>query len=231
MAARRIWGDDDPIGRVVIAGFGATMAPHTIVGVAADVPVRSPNDIEPVVYQRTHDFAPIVLARTSAPAAISAVRAAAMAIDPGVTLDARPLADNVRDALGASIAAGWIAWAIGGLGLVLAAVGACGAFAFAVEERRTEIGIRLALGARAAHVLGLVLTSARTAVVGGLAVGGGLAAAVAVAMQRFLYGLSPFDPMAYVLVAGVLSVAAGLATWVPARRALRVDPAVTLRGD
>jgi predicted permease len=231
MAARRIWGDDDPIGRVVIAGFGATMAPHTIVGVAADVPVRSPNDIEPVVYQRTHDFAPIVLVRTSAPAAISAVRAAAMAIDPGVTLDARPLADNVRDALGASIAAGWIAWAIGGLGLVLAAAGACGAFAFAVEERRTEIGIRLALGARAAHVLGLVLTSARTAVVGGLAVGGGLAAAVAVAMQRFLYGLSPFDPMAYVLVAGVLSVAAGLATWVPARRALRVDPAVTLRGD
>ena len=53
----------------------------------------------------------------------------------------------------------------------------------------------------------------------------------AIVMRRFLYGLSPFDPMAYALVAGVLIVAAGLATWVPARRAVRVDPAVTLRGE
>jgi hypothetical protein len=215
----------------VLAGFGAAMAPHTIVGVAADVPVRSLNEIEPVVYQRINGFASVVLARTSAPAAISAVHAAALAIDPDVTLVTRPLADNVRDSLSVAMTAGWIAWAIGGLGLVLAAAGACGAFAFAVEERRKEIGIRLALGARSAHVLGLVLANARTPVMVGVAAGGGLAVMAAVVMRRFLYGLSPFDPMAYALVAGVLSVAAGLATWLPARRAVRVDPAVTLRGE
>jgi predicted permease len=231
MAARQMWGGDDPIGKVVLAGFGTSMAPHTIVGVAADVPVRSLNEIEPVVYQRTDGFAPVVLVRTSAPAAISAVQAAALAIDPDVTLVARPLADSVRDSLNVAMTAGWIAWMIGGLGLVLAAAGACGAFAFAVEERRKEIGIRLALGARAAQILGLVLASARTAVVGGIMIGGGLAVTVAVVMRRFLYGLSPFDPMAYALVAGVLCLAAGLATWVPARRAVRVDPAVTLRGE
>lgn len=231
MAARQIWGSDDPVGKVVLAGFGTAMEPQTIVGVTADVPVRSPNALEPVVYQRTNDFAPVVLVRTSAPAPISAVQAAAAAIDPDVTLVVRPLADNVRDSLSIAITAGWIAWSIGGLGLVLAAAGACGAFAFAVEERRKEIGIRLALGARTAQILSLVLSSARTAVVGGIAVGGGLAAAGAVVMRRFLYGLSPFDPTAYVLVAGVLGVAAGLATWVPARRAVRVDPAVTLRSE
>jgi hypothetical protein len=231
MAARQIWGGDDPIGKVVLAGFGATMAPHTIVGVATDVPVRSPSELEPVIYERTNYGLPVVLVRTSTPAAISAVQAAAMAIDPDVTLVVRPLADNVRDSLSASIAAGWIAWAIGGLGLVLAAAGACGAFAFAVEERRKEIGIRVALGARTAHVLGLVLANARTPVMVGVVAGGGLAVIAAVVMRRFLYGLSPFDPIAYALVAGVLSVAAGLATWLPARRAVRVDPAVTLRGE
>jgi predicted permease len=231
MAARQMWGSDDPIGKVVLAGFGAALAPHTIVGIAADVPVRSLNEIEPVVYQRINGFASVVLARTSAPAAISAVHAAALAIDPDVTLVVRPLADNVRDSLSVAMTAGWIAWAIGGLGLVLAAAGACGAFAFAVEERRKEIGIRLALGARSAHVLGLVLANARTPVMVGVAAGGGLAVMAAVVMRRFLYGLSPFDPMAYALVAGVLSVAAGLATWLPARRAVRVDPAVTLRGE
>jgi predicted permease len=231
MAARQMWGGDDPIGKVVLAGFGAAMAPHTIVGVAADVPVRSPNEIEPVVYQRTNGVLPVVLVRTSTPAAISAVQATAMAIDPDVTLVVRPLADNVRESLNGALTAGWIAWAIGGLGLVLAAAGACGAFAFAVEERRKEIGIRLALGARTAHVLSLVLANARTPVMVGVAAGGGLAVMAAIVMRRFLYGLSPFDPMAYALVAGVLIVAAGLATWVPARRAVRVDPAVTLRGE
>jgi predicted permease len=231
IATRQIWGGDDPIGKVVLAGFGATMAPHTIVGVAADVPVRSPSELEPVIYERTNYGLPVVLVRTSTPAAISAVQAAAMAIDPDITLVVRPLVDNVRDSLSASIAAGWIAWAIGGLGLVLAAAGACGAFAFAVEERRKEIGIRVALGARTAHVLGLVLANARTPVMVGVVAGGGLAVMAAIVMRRFLYGLSPFDPIAYALVAGVLSVAAGLATWLPARRAVRVDPAVTLRGE
>lgn len=231
MTARQIWRGEDPVGASLLAGFGTALEPHTVVGVVADVPVRSLAEIEPVIYQATEYFAPTVLTRTLSPSVVAAVQAMGASIDPDVKLTARPLSDNFRESLGVAIAARSVGWAIGAIGLLLAIAGACGVFAFAVEERRREIGIRVALGARAAEILRLVLSSARTAVLLGVLVGSGLAAGGASLTRRFLYGLSPFDPIAYVQVAGVLIAAAVLATWMPARRALRVDPAVTLRSE
>jgi ABC-type antimicrobial peptide transport system permease subunit len=104
-------------------------------------------------------------------------------------------------------------------------------FAHVVEARRREIGIRLALGGQKHQVLAGLFRTARLALGGGLAVGLVASVVVAAMLEGFLYGLSPFDPVAFGLVAMILGIAAALATIIPARRALAVDPAVTLRQE
>jgi ABC-type antimicrobial peptide transport system permease subunit len=155
----------------------------------------------------------------------------AKAIDPAATITIRPLRAMVADSLFFARVGSQIAWAIGIIGLVLATVGAFGVFAYAVEERRREVGIRMALGARAPQVIALVLQSIRATVVLGLGVGLAISAATAPLLRTYLYGLSPFDPTAYLQVAVILATAAGLATWLPARRATRVNPAEALRAE
>jgi ABC-type antimicrobial peptide transport system permease subunit len=115
--------------------------------------------------------------------------------------------------------------------LILATVGAFGVFAYTVEERRREIGVRMALGAGARQVVATVIAGARTPILLGLGAGLLLAFAAAPVLGRFLYGLSPFDPIAYAGVSAILVASALVATWIPARRAARIDPAITLRGD
>jgi ABC-type antimicrobial peptide transport system permease subunit len=152
-------------------------------------------------------------------------------IDPDVTISARPLREILEDALFIARIGSRVAWAIGAIGLLLATIGAFSLFTQAVAERRREIGIRMALGAPAAQVVALVLRTTRRSVVSGLIIGLGLAATGAQFLRGYLYGLSPFDPVAYVQIAGILLVAAMLATWIPARRATRVNPVETLRAE
>jgi ABC-type antimicrobial peptide transport system permease subunit len=123
------------------------------------------------------------------------------------------------------------AGAVGLLALVLASVGVFGVFSYVVHERTREIGLRMAIGARAPQVVGLVLRSTAWAALAGLA--GGLLGSVVVSrfLTRQLYGVSPLDPTAYAIVALVLAIAAILATWLPARRATQVDPATALRAE
>jgi len=155
----------------------------------------------------------------------------ARGLEPQVTVTERPLADYVRDSLTTAALASRVAWAIGALGLVLAMAGAFGVFAQAAEARRREIGIRMALGATQRQIAALVLRTASQPLVWGLTAGFLLSALGVPVLRRFLYGLNPFDPLAYVGVAGILTLAAGVATWIPVRRALVVDPAPTLRAE
>jgi len=127
--------------------------------------------------------------------------------------------------------AAWLIGAFGVLGLVLAAAGVYGVMSYQVAQRTREFGIRIALGARGRDVSRLVF---RRGVV--LALGGGLAGVVlAVAVTRLLtgllFGLSPLDPVTFGAVAGTLAAVAILASWIPARRAFRVDPMVSLRSE
>ena len=124
-----------------------------------------------------------------------------------------------------------MAWGIGLLGLALASVGVLGVFAYAVEERRREIGVRLALGAARSHVVWLLLSTSGRGMLAGLGAGLLLSLASGRLLGSYLYRLSPLDPLAYLGVLALLGVTAGAATFVPARRACRVDPAVTLRED
>jgi ABC-type antimicrobial peptide transport system permease subunit len=124
-----------------------------------------------------------------------------------------------------------VAWSIGVLGLLLATAGAFGVFAHAVEEKRREIGIRMALGAQASQVVRLVVHTTQRSLISGLAAGAALAVVATPLLRTHLYGLSPMDPVAFLQVASLLSVAAMIATFVPARRATRVNPIDSLRRD
>jgi predicted permease len=126
--------------------------------------------------------------------------------------------------LGASLAA-----AMGLLGLVLAVVGVYGVVSYAATQRTQELGIRMALGASPRQILALLLKQGARLVIAGLLFGLAGAWALTRAMTHMLVGVSPSDPLTYLSVAALLSFITLLACWIPARRAIRVDPTVALR--
>jgi ABC-type antimicrobial peptide transport system permease subunit len=137
----------------------------------------------------------------------------------------RPVEKNlIQERLMATLAGGF-----GVLALVLAAIGLCGLLAYAVARRTSEIGIRVALGARRTAVMGLVLreTLALTGI--GIAIGVAAAAAVTRALAGMLFGLTPLDPVTFIAASLMFAAVALLASYVPARRATQVDPLVALR--
>src|SRR5690348_16550008 len=114
---------------------------------------------------------------------------------------------------------------------LIATCGIYGLMAYAVAQRRREIGLRMALGADRREVLRLVLAHALRIVVVGLVVGLAGAAAVTRVLQRFLFGVTPTDPLAFSVVTLLLMAVALIAAWLPARRATRIDPWAALRTE
>jgi putative ABC transport system permease protein len=149
----------------------------------------------------------------------------------------QPVGDmrTMDDVLGASVAprrltasmVGGFAW----MALFLASIGIYGLLAFWVSERRREIGLRMALGARPRQVLGLVVTRGLVLTGAGLGVGLVASAGLTRLLKGFLYGVGPSDPATLVATPLLLGGVALLASWLPARRAMRIDPAVALRTD
>ena len=171
---------------------------------------------------------PKVLMR-SAPGAVERMEALIAAIDPGIHIQAEPLAESVDRWLDPARTGAAIAGMLGIFALVLATVGMSGVFGYVVQQRTKEIGIRMALGAQPAQVVGLVLIGASRAVLIGLGTGLLAAAPVSRMMQQHLSGVNPMDPAAYFPVAGALAAAALAASYLPARRATRIDPISALR--
>jgi putative ABC transport system permease protein len=118
-----------------------------------------------------------------------------------------------------------------GLALVLAAVGTYGILAYTVSQRRKEIGIHMALGATRGTVLGMILLQGLRITAVGLAVGTVAALLLTRLLQTQLFNVKPTDPATMVAVAAFISVVAGLACYLPASRATRVDPMVVLRDE
>jgi predicted permease len=193
--------------------------------------------IDPVVYQpmpakRSSRFGrrapPKVFVRT-APGAVDAIAAVSAGIDPSVRVTAEPLSDSVDRWLEPARTGAVLAGVLGVFALVLATVGMSGVFGYVVQQRTKEIGIRMALGAQPAQVIGLVLLGASRAVLAGVAAGLLAAAPISRVVQHRLSGVNPVDPAAYFLVVSVLAVAALAASYLPARRATRIDPLSALR--
>jgi predicted permease len=233
--AQRLLPGEDPIGRRI--RFGSTSSPWiTIVGVVGDIR-HSALETEPEAeiytwYLQGPPVNPFIVVRSSVDAASLAplVRAEVLAVDKNIAAyDIRPM-DQVR---AASVAQRrfvlLLAGAFGVLALMMSAVGVYGVMALVVNERRAEIGIRLALGASRGAVLRAVLgEGVRLACIGVLA--GLLAAAIVVPfIASQLFGIRPFDPATLIGVPLMLVAIAALACLVPAARAMSIDPVEALR--
>ncbi len=230
--ADSMWPGENPLGKVVYSGHRFEDADtKVVVGIAPELSVRSLSGTQPTAYSGTEHGVQLALVRSTDPVVFERIRAMVAGLNPAVNVSFRPVRRSLEETLTVARIAGWVTWGIGGAGLLLATIGAFGVFAHAVEEKRREIGIRMALGAQATQVIRAVLTATQRPVVVGLSVGVILAAISTSLFSSYLYGMSPFDPVAYVQVVSLLFVAAMLATWIPARRATRINPADTLRSE
>jgi len=123
----------------------------------------------------------------------------------------------------------WLSGFFGALAILIAAIGLYGVIAYTVSRRRTEIGVRVALGAAPGAVIRMVLAESGVMVAIGVAIGLALAIALSRYAAALLYGLTPLDPTSFAVGAIVLASISALAAWIPARRAARLAPSVALR--
>lgn len=121
--------------------------------------------------------------------------------------------------------------ALGSIAQLLACLGIVGVIAYAVSQRTREIGIRVALGAKPAHVLSVVLENFSRPVLAGMLIGCASAAALSRVLRGVLYGISNFDPLTYLIAMSIFVLTVLVASVIPARRALRIDPLTALRHD
>jgi putative ABC transport system permease protein len=233
--ARQYWPDTDPVGGRIVFG------PHTltIVGIAADAryaAIDAPTDVlRPMLYlpHRLLPSTPLeIVVRTRAdPASVaSTLRAVISQAAPGMPIARlRAMEESLAEARGPhrfyTTVLGAFAW----LALLLAAAGLWGLVAYTVSRRRREIGIRVALGARPANILRMVAGRGIVLAAAGLAIGLAGAAAASRLLERLLIGVRPMDGVTFGTIAVVFLGVAALASILPARRGLRVDPAEALR--
>jgi putative ABC transport system permease protein len=234
--ARRFWPGENPLGKRFRLG-GPDEPPAEVVGVLEDGKYAGLNEppqpyaVRPLSQTYTGTNTVIIRAEGDPRVILAAARDELRQLDPqlpasGKTLEERLAMPLLPVRLAASLLGGF-----GLLALALAAVGIYGVMSYSVTRRTREIGIRMALGARASAVLGLTVRQGMAPVALGVAVG--LAAALGLARfaRSLLFGVSAADPLTYAGVAALLTAVALLACYVPARRAARVDPLVALRNE
>jgi len=226
--ARQFWPNENPVGKTFLVGRAES---REVIGVMRDAHTHSMERVPPLFYQplRQGRVVPRLVIRSSRGVPSGQVRRIVERLDPRVRIQVTPLSAHLEARVAESKWGPMLAAVLGGFALVLATVGMFGVFAYAVRQRTREIGIRMALGAQPSAVVRLILAGHSRAVAAGLVVGLLGAVASSVVMRSRLHGLSPFDPVAYLGVAALLAAAGLAASYLPARRAVRVDPVVALR--
>jgi putative ABC transport system permease protein len=239
--AARLWSGQDPIGQRLIA-YGAPgdeQQPgwQTVVGVVESAryrEVEAPRfDLYLPYRQAPIDVQHFMLRTTGHPlTAVPQLRSAVAHVDSAVTVDGITTMSQIVS----RVLAPWrfstvVVSAFSILALAFAAVGLAALIAYAVTQRTREIGVRMALGARARHVVSLLLRDGLWMTAGGLATGVAVAWALRRSIESLLFGVSSGDLVTFGAVTLLLLGVAMLATYIPARRAARIDPAITLRSE
>jgi putative ABC transport system permease protein len=240
-AARRWWPGADPVGRTIRVDTAAgKMMTVTVIGIVRDNKAAQPSVLlagdAPEVYvpfEQAPSAFPSYFVRTdgAASSVLRPMREVLVRLVPdrptfsslladGVATQLRGVRTNAMQVLGFAL-----------VGLVLALIGVHGVLSYIVGQRTRELGIRGALGATRTSLGGMVLAGTVRLALAGLAIGLPIAVLAARLIGGLLYGTSPTDPVVYAAVGVVVLVVAVLASWIPARRASRVDPLVALRSD
>jgi putative ABC transport system permease protein len=243
---KKYFGNEDPLGQQIrlkrfetIPESPVPNALFEIVGVVSDTRndgVREPVQPEAIVpYAITGFYERAIMVRTAGPPMplINTVRREIWAVDNSVAMtETRTLDDFLADYSYAGPRFALLVMGVfAGIGLVLVAIGVYSVIAYTVSRQTHEIGIRMALGAGRAHVLGMVLRMAFLMIGIGLTIGLAASFAVTRLLKNQLEGISPHDPLTFVSVTLVIGLAGLAACWFPAMRATRVDPLIALRSE
>jgi putative ABC transport system permease protein len=238
---RQFLNGASPLGHTITLTTPSRAVTMDIVGVVADAVYLSLREVvPPTVYTSLAQFymSPALLgsvtlsvrSKDAAPSLlVKNVAEAISTVNPRVTLTFRPLTDQIDASLVRERLVAMLSGFFGALALLLAALGLYGVTSYAVTRRRTEIGIRMALGAAPRGVIRLVLSRVFVLVGLGVTVGAAVSLWASKFIASLLYGFEPRDPATFVGAAGVLAAVGALAAWLPAWRASRVDPAAVLR--
>src|SRR6516165_1098744 len=237
--AKRYFPNENPLGRHLVFGFPANgIVSREIVGIVGDIhDVSLGKDPGPMLYvpfaqAPLYGGEVVVKSMLSTSAVVGAIRAVTHGIDKNL-----PVTDiaQLPNALNASVAQPrfrtLLLGLFGAIALILAAVGIFGVISYSVSRRTRELGIRMALGAQPGLVLGMILRQALVLTLIGIAVGVPCALATARLITHLLFNVTPYDPVTLVLVSLVLLAVGALAGYIPAQRAMRVDPVVALRHE
>ncbi len=235
--ARRYFPGEKSLGRKLKVGQADDSSPWlTIVGIVDDVQYRwTDKDDIPTIYRsyrQSPPYHPTLVLRTGGDplSLVPAVRGQIAAVDPDLPLfNIKPLDKVISDSL---VGIAYVAVMMGVLGiiaLVLASVGVYGVMSYAVSERTNEIGIRMAMGATANDIQRMVLGKGALLTLVGMSIGLPVAFALAHALSSLLFGVKAADPIAFIVIPLVLAAVATLASYLPARRAVSVDPITALR--
>jgi predicted permease len=224
--AQRLWPGGNAVGQILTCGGRG----RQVVGVSRDAYTWGLDRIEPTVYEPiTHGQIPQLLVRTSDVQTTAALYGIVKRLDARINLKPTPLSASREESIGLTRGIAGLAGILGAYALILATAGMFGVFAYVVQQRTPELGIRMALGAQPRQVTWAVMGDSARSVGAGLIAGLVCALGTSHLLTRYLYGVSPLDPLAYGVVILTVSVAAMAASYVPARRAIRVDPIAALR--
>ena len=231
--ARLYWPDRDPLGKTFRMGREKTA--YEVIGIAKDIRSADLAHVEknffyfPAALEYQTHMHLLVHTNGNLAATVKMIRAAAHSLDANIIVDASTLEENFEKWRIPSRILASLTGVLGFLGMLLSSLGIYGVVSYAVSSRIREIGIRMTLGAMPAGILGLIIRQAMRPVIWGVAIGLVVCAAASQLMSVVLYGVSPFDPLTFAGVAVFLGGIALLASYVPARRATKVDPMEALR--
>jgi predicted permease len=234
--AARLWPDRDPLGRTLSLVPGPVQL--SVVGVVPDTVYRSATELDPLPFfyqplRQAYESGLSLHLRTTgdAMAMLPALRRVVRDLDPQLAIvNPRRLADVFDRSVSDRRTMAMLVGLFGGIALVMAAIGLYGVMAYVTRQRTGEVGLRLALGATPGSILGLTVGRGIRLVAIGALIGLGGALASARYLQSRLFGVEPTDPLTWLAVAGILVAVAAVACFVPARSAMRTDPATALRG-